>query len=450
MLTKTVVFLLCCCLVSFAGPVKVKTASELIEWFNTHSGDTSKVIIELTADLDFTNAGLKYPLGFSQGSCTPFSGSLKGREHRIKGLVMDNKNDNTYSSAGLFCALEQANIDDLIIDESCKFTGVSAGALSVMVTNGGNENLINVENKAQVNGDHGVGGFFGFVNRTLGALIFERCKNTGSVTATENTAGGFIGYVENSTGTVYFFRNTTNSGVINGAQIAGGFVGFLKNNQHISVIVNKSINENTIEGKNYASGFLGYVEMATFKEDFMVFMNNSINKGAVKGRGMACGFFCSVDSESDAPNATINNNVNSGGISGYDAFGFAPSVTEGYNDVSIGTVTGTHFSASFWRTAQEFDTMITTESVCKNCAGAIWAVKNADGTYDVAGTKMHVHDMLNWNVALVRRWKQWLFWNSQLEFQETTGNLNDGHSLAVSFTALSLVFLMMIQGVFSQ
>lgn len=448
---RIVAILLCCCLVSFAETVTISTASQLIEWFNTHSGDTSKVVLELTADLDFHKAGLKYPLGVSQGFCTPFSGSFKGREHRIKRLVMNNKNDNTYSSAGLFCALKGAIVDDLVIDESCKFTGVSAGALSVMVTGENTLYLLNVENKAQVNGDNGVGGLIGYVNNKVGGKVFvQRCKNTGSVTATENAAGGFIGYVGNSKSTGVEFQNTTNSGVINGAQIAGGFVGFLKDNEETRILVNDSVNINTVEGKNYASGFLGYVESATDSNEIMVSMANNINKGIVKGTGMACGFFCSIDSQSDAPNAQIINSLNSGEVSGSNAFGFALFVYVGMNDVNLGVISGTHYSASFWKTSSINHTIVTTEEVCKNCNGAIWMVKNADGTYDVTGTKMHIHDMLNWNIYYGQAWKTLSFWNSKLEFKEIDGNLNIGHSLGVSFMAISLIFLLMIQAIFSQ
>ena len=448
---RIVAILLCCCLVSFAETVTISTASQLIEWFNTHSGDTSQVVIELTADLDFHKAGLKYPLGVSQGSCTPFSGSFKGREHRIKRLVMNNKNDNTYSSAGLFCALKGAIVDDLVIDESCKFTGVSAGALTVMVTGENTLYLLNVENKAQVNGDNGIGGLIGYVNNKVSGNVFvQRCKNTGTVTATENAAGGFIGYVANSKSTYIGFQNTTNSGVINGAQIAGGFVGFLKDNEYTGILVNDSVNINTVEGNNYASGFLGYVERATDSNVIMVSMKNSVNNGIVKGTGMACGFFCSVDSKSDAPLAEVVNNINSGEVSGSNAFGFAPFVYTGINDVNLGVISGTHYSASFWKTAQVFNTIVTTEELCKNCNGAVWMVKNADGIYDATGTKMHVYDMLNWNVVREQSWKAFYFWNSKLEFKEIDGNLNIGHSLGVSFMAISLIFLLMIQGIFSQ
>ncbi len=451
MIKRIVAILLCCGLVSFAETVTIKKASQLIEWFNTHSGDTSQVVLELAADLDFHKASLKYPLGVSQGSCNPFSGSFKGREHRIKRLVMDNKNDNMYSSAGLFCGLKGAIVDDLIIENTCTFTGVSAGALSVTITGENTVSLLNVENKAQVYGDHGVGGLIGFAdNKTGGKILFERCKNTGVVTATENDAGGLIGHVENCQSTEVEFQNTTNNGVINGALVAGGLVGFLKNNDDVRVPVNKSVNENGINGKNYAGGFLGYVERATESNQWMVFMTNNINKGVVKGTSMACGFFCSVDSESDAPFSNVYNNINYGAISGSDAYGFAPHVTGSANDVNLGTVSGTHYSASFWKTAKSYDTIVTTEELCKNWDGAVWAVKKSDGTYDVTRTKMHVHDMLNWNVIKEQNWKLLSFWNSKLEFQEGNGNLNLGHSLVVSFTAISLVFMVMIHGVFSQ
>lgn len=447
MIKRTVAIILCYCLVSFAETVTINSASQLIEWFNTHSGETSQVVLELAADIDFHKSGLKYPLGVSQGSCNPFSGSFKGREHTIKRLVMNNKNDNTYSSAGLFCGLKGAIVDDLVIDESCKFTGSSAGALSVKITGENTVSLLNIQNKAQVNGEHGVGGLIGVVDKKVsGKILLQRCKNTGSVTAKENDAGGFIGHIENSKTDVEF-QNTTNTGVINGAQIAGGYVGFIKNNDILRITVNDSVNLNNVEGKNYASAFLGYAEEALTGRQTITISNN-VNKGAVKGTEMACGFFCS--DESDTSFSEVYNNINYGEVSGSIAYGFAPAVTNAENDVNLGIINGIDYSASFWKTVQEFNTIVTTQELCKNCDGAVWMTKNADGIYDVVRTKMHVYDMLNWNVVREQRWKLILFWNSKLEFKETDDYLNIGHSLTVTFSAISLVFLMMVHGVFSQ
>lgn len=449
MLKRIVAILLCCCIVSNAETVQIGSAPQLIEWFNTHS-DTSQVTIELTADLDFKKTGLNYPLGVSQGSCHAFSGSFKGREHKIKGLVMNNKNDNTYSSAGLFCELKGAIIDDLVIDKSCKFTGVSAGALSVKITGSGTVNILNVENNAEVNGEHSVGGLIGYVdNKVNEKVILERCRNTGTVTTSGNDAGGLIGHVENSQSTQVIIQNSYNTGVIKGAQVAGGFVGFFRNNDAVTIFVNKSINENTVEGNDHAGGFLGYVERATEGNVLTVDMGNNINRGNVKGTNMACGFFCSVDSQSDAPNSDVSNNINHGEISGSDAYGFAPIVTEGVNDVNLGKVSGTHYSASFWKQAKGINTIVTMEEICQNCDGAVWAVKNADGTYNVTKTRMQIHDLLNWNIVRDLNWLSYSFWNSKLELQGMEGNLNFAHSLAVSFTAIAIVFLVMIQGFFS-
>ena len=449
MLKRIVAIILCCCAVSLAETVQIGSASQLIEWFNTHS-DTSQVTIELTADIDFSNKGLKYPLGVSQDSCNPFSGSLKGREHKIKGLVMDNKNDNTYSSAGLFCELKGAEIEDLIIDVSCKFTGVSAGALSVKVTGDNTVNLLNVGNNAEVNGEHGVGGLVGYVDNKVNEIVnFSGCWNTGNVIASGNDAGGLIGHVENSKSMLFSIWNSSNLGAVKGAQVAGGFVGFFKNNKKVAVTVYKGINENTVEGKDHAGGFLGYVEKTKKEQSKMIVMKNNINKGNVKGTNVACGFFCSIDSESDAPKSDVSNNINHGDVSGSDAYGFAPIVTEGVNDVNLGKVSGTHYSASFWKRAKTNDTIVTMKEICQNCDGAVWSEKNVDGSYNVTKTRMQIHDMLNWNVVRDQKWKYYSSWDSQLELRLTEGYMSFAHSLAVSFTAIAIVFMVIIQEFFS-
>lgn len=115
--------------------------------------------IDILQDLDFSQAGLSLPLGTNtDGTCRAFSGTVRGHGHAILGLVFNN---GANTNAGLFCSLTEASVEDLIIDNSCTFTGSFAGALSVSVN--GSVVVRNVTNKAAVSGVTRVGGLIGFV-----------------------------------------------------------------------------------------------------------------------------------------------------------------------------------------------------------------------------------------------------------------------------------------------
>ena len=102
------------------------TADDLINLFNEAAGNTLETDIEVTADLDFSGLTLTFPLGASSdGACVTYTGAFHGNGHSIKGLVMDAANNEGYNKSGLFCNLKDATVDDLVIDSSCSFSGVS-------------------------------------------------------------------------------------------------------------------------------------------------------------------------------------------------------------------------------------------------------------------------------------------------------------------------------------
>lgn len=139
----------------------VRTADELISLFKDVTESALKTDIEVLSDLDFSDANLTLPLGtFSDGTCVSFGGVFQGNGHIIKGLRMNNTNKSGYNGVGLFCMLENATVENIVIDSSCSFSGGYVGALSVSYA--GSLIVKNATNKAAVNGDSvGVGGFVG-------------------------------------------------------------------------------------------------------------------------------------------------------------------------------------------------------------------------------------------------------------------------------------------------
>ena len=115
-----------CLVTTNADPTQINNAEELMQLFGSATGNTLKTDIEVTADLVFSGSGLTLPLGASSdGGCVTYTGAFHGNGHSIKGLVMNAANNEGYKNAGLFCNLKDATVDDLVIDSSCSFSGVS-------------------------------------------------------------------------------------------------------------------------------------------------------------------------------------------------------------------------------------------------------------------------------------------------------------------------------------
>ena len=140
---------------------EVTSAQQLIKLLNVSEANHFDASITLLDDLDFSDSALTLPFGVSSdGSCVSYTGVFEGNGHTIKGFVMDTRGNQGYNKAGLFCGLENATFENLVIDSSCSFSGNYAGALSVSLT--GSLIAINVTNKAENKGAAG-GGFIGFM-----------------------------------------------------------------------------------------------------------------------------------------------------------------------------------------------------------------------------------------------------------------------------------------------
>ena len=172
------------------------SAQQLIELLNISEANNFDANIVLLDDLDFSDSALTAPFGFtSDQTCVSYTGVFEGNGHTIKGLVMNNKDNQDYNKAGLFCGLENATFANLVIDSSCSFTGSSyAGALTVSLR--GSLTVINVTNKADVSAGDGCGGFVGMIqglNQRV-EVAFKDSVNNGEINGRVNT-GGFIGEV---------------------------------------------------------------------------------------------------------------------------------------------------------------------------------------------------------------------------------------------------------------
>ena len=301
------------CLVAIsphATAATVKSATELVNLFKSTSGGTISTTIELEADLDFSQITLEMPLNAkSSSACVPYSGVFRGNGHTIKGLVMLN---DTYPHAGLFCTLEGATVENLIIDSSCSFTGNSAGALSAFVT--GPLTVTNVTNRGLINGTYKAGGLVGDMkNLKQGNVVFfDNCLNEGNVSAVSMYAGGLIGHVGSNDGTTILIRSSTNNGTIRGKWNVGGIIAYFTSNPLIQVNIINCTNNGSVLGDFRVGGFVSYAQ--TTKDTFFSF-ENCTNNGIVRGIGPVSGYFGWLNSNSNV-SLSMRKCTNNGFVSG--------------------------------------------------------------------------------------------------------------------------------------
>ena len=396
----------------------MSTPDELIDLFKNATEGTLHTYIELTADLDFSGFNLTLPLGvLSDKNCVTFSGMFQGNGHSIMGIVMDDTNKEECKNKGLFCNLKNATVENLVIDSSCSFTGYSAGALSASVS--GSLTIKNVTNKAAVSGQNGVGGFIGVVEcrQERGVISLEDCINEGTVTTSGSSTGGFVGEFYSSPGMTLVVSNSTNNGNVKcDGNFVGGFVGEVTGQS--SIIISSTINNGLVTGYRNVGGFVGYFVFLHSDIKTQLFsIINSVNKGNITGLlSIACGFVC-VNPETDISdmNTTIKNSINKGSVKAVSyAYGIANIITVARNVVSMGEVSGSSGSYTFWDGSIDVESLFCLNSECLNCSfNATFFQNNTEtGFYEVINTSEHVDDLLN-NEAVNKQFG--MVWSSELD-----------------------------------
>ena len=271
--------------------------------------------VELTANLDFSNSYIGLPLGASSNwNCIPFSGKLQGNGYSIKGFKMNNTKIKGYNHAGLFCSLKDAIVENLVIEPSCSFTGYKAGALSVSVN--GSLTVRHTKNYARVNGEYGVGGFIGMVQRLKQRVVisFEDCVNRGHISVNADNVGGFVGEVVNNTDITLTISNSTNYGRVYGRHNVGGFVSFGHNNTNMRMTLSDSVNNGTVDGyESCVGGFVGLLKANT--DSFVTVSNFSNNGNIMRVQSNGGGIVGHVLSNTNT-NITISNSINNAIVTG--------------------------------------------------------------------------------------------------------------------------------------
>ena len=298
---------------------EVTSAQQLIKLLNISEANNFDANIVLLDNLDFSDISLTLPLGaFSDGTCVPYSGVFQGNGHSIKGLQMNSTKNEEFKHAGLFCSLKNATVENLVIDSSCSFTGVSAGALCVSVN--GSVVVKNVTNKASIKGEKKVGGFIAYLEglKQEALVSFEGCVNDGNVTVSGNYVGGFVGFFYCNSNMVMAIDNSINLGTVTGESYAGGFVGSIWTNTNMSVTLSNSINHGTaIVSDKYAGGFVGIIANIS---GMLMTISDSMNNGTISGNSNCVGGFAGFILSNTNMTVFISNFTNNGRLTGFDNY----------------------------------------------------------------------------------------------------------------------------------
>ena len=130
---------------------------------------------------------------------------------------------------------------------------------------------------------------------------------------------------------------------------------------------------------------------------------------------MACGMFSIDFANSDNLYTVVNNSINMGSITaGRTAYGISSDIIFARNVVSIGEVTASPPSSTFWQSSTDVDLFYAMDGKCVECRkDPTVFVHNANtGFYEVVESGKRVHDLLN---AEVEKQNYGMFWTEELE-----------------------------------
>ena len=307
---------------------------------------------KMTHDIDFAEEDINGKGGnFStigdEAHC--FEGNFDGQGHSIKNLKVSEAGSDGYSSwvitgvTGLFGAIKGSIIKDVIIDESCIFSGKKVGALIGICMGGKITGCINYaqisglgsyvggivgdvrygtvisdcKNYGAIKGCYFVGGIVGYascdyttyenVGFVVDGITISDCVNEGHISNDAYGTGGIVGW-----GGIVSITNCRNSGLIEGGMgqsmgthidKTGGIAGF--NNG----TVKDCINEGVVRGPMTVGGIVG-----SNWDDGIIDHCINEEKGVVEGNGGIAGLnFGTIkncrnmaDVKRDGPSAAIS------------------------------------------------------------------------------------------------------------------------------------------------
>lgn len=267
-----------------AQNVRVSDAASLMRVFESADEESMGKNVVLDNNIDFSIVSNIAPFGLnSSGQCTPYRGKLQGNGYSLKGLTIDQSGNTQYPHAGLFCRLDGAVIENVVLDESCKMTGSDSGALAVVVT--GSVTLMNVKSQATVTGTGNVGGLFARVESSSeSSFVFDHCVVEEYLSSTGASAGGFVGVLRSSNVAVTFTDCESGSVIefVGNEGMIGGFIGMTEKNENMKVSITNCITRGTINAQSDTSGDLFVAGLIGL---FLSCINSSITVENVRSTG---------------------------------------------------------------------------------------------------------------------------------------------------------------------
>jgi hypothetical protein len=184
---------------------------------------------KMTADIDLAGTNFTHAIIGALGHENTrsgyegyyFTGVFDGDRHAIKNMTISAGAGET-DNFGLFCAIQNAEIKDLTI-ENCTFNGSSSlGAITGYALN---PTVTGCSSTGSISGTGGsIGGILGWVESGIISNCYSKCN----VSSTSSyTIGGLMGVSINTTASVF---DSYSCGVVeSGSTGGGGFVGYAPN-----------------------------------------------------------------------------------------------------------------------------------------------------------------------------------------------------------------------------
>ena len=206
-------------------------------------------------------------------------------------------------------------------------------------------------NNGNITGSNDVGGFVGqIVENTNLAITISNCINNGICTGESGYVGGFVGYYSSDDVTINI-SNTVNNGIITGNNNLGGFFGLVRYT-NTNITISNSMNTGEITGVfGNTGGFVGYMNTPSESTLNPFSIINSENKGNVSAKNqMACGLFCIDSFYAQNLYTAVMNSINKGNVNAEtNAYGITNIITIARNVVSMGEVSASSDSYTFWQ-----------------------------------------------------------------------------------------------------
>lgn len=244
-------------------PGQLVYLSEEVYKGNTYAGKYFK----LTNDIDLNGFNF-LPIGWyiTTTNNRPFSGHINGDQFKILNLKI-NRNDDLYTSNGLFGFMKNGSVRNLGIDGKSRI--VTGGTSGGIIAHADASSITNCYNLASITASSNAGGIVGY---GVSSPVINNCYNRGTIylnttSGSNKYVGGIIGFY--STGSI---SNSYNTGSISasfpGADGKGGISGSLNTNWSNSYYLSGSLAEGNTTGIE--------TSMIDFKSPSMV---TSLNDG---------------------------------------------------------------------------------------------------------------------------------------------------------------------------